>query len=382
MGQDSSSPTIIDDATPSKRLKSRNLTSIASYILSNECQKVTILAGAGISTSCGIPDFRSPDTGLYANLSKLNLPYAEAVFDISFFRQNPLPFYTLASELHPEKGYYKPSITHVFFKLLEQKGKLQKVFTQNIDCLEREAGLSPAKVVEAHGSFASQRCIDCKTKYSNQDMKRHIKAGTIPRCGRESCKGLIKPDIVFFGEALPMDFHTNRDLLLKSDLCIILGTSLTVQPFASLPQIIPDGVPRLLINMERVGGIGSRPNDVMLLGDCDVGIKKLADQLGWRQELDDLYKGVTGNNDGQENVDNTKTNDDLLQEGIDKLTKEIDETLERSKRLTDNVGSDLKRPDDSHISQHTIDNSTGNIRHGPDDNDMIGLTNDISNLNT
>jgi NAD+-dependent protein deacetylase SIR2 len=108
--------------------------------------------GAGISTSAGIPDFRSPDTGLYANLSRLNLPYAEAVFDISYFRNNPLPFYTLAQELYP--GKYRPTITHSFITLLHKKGLLLKLFTQNIDCLEREAGVPDELIVEAHGSFA------------------------------------------------------------------------------------------------------------------------------------------------------------------------------------------------------------------------------------
>src|ERR1700754_5350784 len=114
--------------------------------------------GAGISTSAGIPDFRSPDTGLYANLARLNLPYAEAVFDINYFRNNPLPFYTLAHELFP--GKFRPTITHAFIKLLHQKGKLHRCYTQNIDTLERMAGVPDFKIIEAHGSFASHRCIE------------------------------------------------------------------------------------------------------------------------------------------------------------------------------------------------------------------------------
>ena len=108
--------------------------------------------GAGISTSAGIPDFRSPDTGLYANLARLDLPYAEAVFDIGYFRKNPLPFYTLAQELYP--GKYRPTITHSFINLLNKKGLLMQLFTQNIDCLEREAGVPDELIIEAHGSFA------------------------------------------------------------------------------------------------------------------------------------------------------------------------------------------------------------------------------------
>ena len=82
----------------------------------------------------------------------LNLPHPEAVFELSFFRENPLPFYTLAQELYP--GKYRPTITHSFINLLHQKGLLLKLFTQNIDCLEREAGVPGDKIIEAHGSFA------------------------------------------------------------------------------------------------------------------------------------------------------------------------------------------------------------------------------------
>jgi NAD-dependent SIR2 family protein deacetylase len=109
--------------------------------------------GAGISTSAGIPDFRSPETGLYANLARLNLPYAEAVFDISYFREKPEPFYMLAQELYP--GKFRPTITHSFIALLHKKGLLLKLFTQNIDCLEREAGVPGDSIIEAHGSFAT-----------------------------------------------------------------------------------------------------------------------------------------------------------------------------------------------------------------------------------
>jgi len=93
--------------------------------------RVVVMTGAGISTSAGIPDFRSPVTGLYASLEKYDLPYPEALFEISYFRKNPQPFYTLYQEMYPDGAKYRPTLTHTFFKLLQKKGKLLRVFTQN-----------------------------------------------------------------------------------------------------------------------------------------------------------------------------------------------------------------------------------------------------------
>ncbi len=199
-----------------------------------------VQTGAGISTSAGIPDFRSPDTGLYSNLARLDLPYPEAVFDISYFRQNPLPFYALAHELFP--GKYYPTITHSFLRLLHDKNLLLKLFTQNIDTLERKAGVPGDKIVEAHGSFATHSCIECHAPYPNEKMEKAVMQKEVPYC--EKCGALVKPDIVFFGEQLPETFHLNRTLPAAADLCIVLGTSLSVQPFASLPGFCREGVPR------------------------------------------------------------------------------------------------------------------------------------------
>lgn len=364
MGQDES--TMVDESTEPLTLKARDLPSIASYIQSSRCKKIVVLTGVGISTSAGIPDFRSPETGLYANLARLDLPYAEAVFSIEYFRQKPEPFYMLAHELYP--GRFRPTITHSFLYLLEKKGILHKHFTQNIDCLDREAGVPGEKVVEAHGSFATQRCIDCKTPYPDEDMREHIEAKDIPRCVVKGCRGLVKPDIVFFGEALPPEFFHNRGAVAEADLVIVMGTSLTVQPFASLPMMAMDGVPRLLINLEQVGSLGSRPDDVLLLGDCDGGVRKLAEALGWLDELEGLWAdtgkrfGVEPSAEAPAQDTAGMTKDEKLMDEVDKLTREVDEVLKLSKeheadtRGQEDSSSDL--PLDNEASRDRSDAST------------------------
>lgn len=337
MGQDPSHE-LVDEGVPARTLKDRTIGSVAEYLKSGKVRRVVVLTGAGISTSAGIPDFRSPDTGLYSNLARLDLPYPEAVFDISFFRQNPQPFYMLAQELYP--GKYKPTVAHAFIALLAQKGLLHMLFTQNIDCLERVAGVPSEKVIEAHGSFATQRCIECKVEYPDELMREFVTRGDIPHC--PECDGLVKPDIVFFGEALPERFHNNNHVPAQADLMIIIGTSLTVHPFASLPDLALDGIPRVLINMERVGTLGSRPDDILLLGDCDGEVTKLAEALGWTNELDDLYKQVGGTAAMKEPA-TPQTKHEVLEDEIEKLTAEVDHAL--------NISSGHKNWLEKHLAQ-------------------------------
>ncbi|KAH9480735.1 NAD-dependent protein deacetylase hst2-1 [Psilocybe cubensis] len=266
-------------------LEGRDISSLAKYIKSTGCKNVVLMLGAGVSTSAGIPDFRSPETGLYSNLARLNLPHPEAVFEISFFRKQPVPFYTLAHELYP--GKFRPTITHSFIRLLAEKSLLHTCFTQNIDTLERRAGVPDDKIIEAHGSFAGQRCIECKQPYDDEKMKEHIFSMKIAKC--EHCGGYVKPDIVFFGEELPEKFIRAIPNLRSADLLIIMGTSLTVYPFASLAQRVDESCPRVLINLDHVGDIGSRADDIVLLGKCDDVVKDLCVELGWEDELIKLW---------------------------------------------------------------------------------------------
>ncbi|XP_057191112.1 NAD-dependent protein deacetylase sirtuin-3, mitochondrial isoform X2 [Triplophysa rosa] len=265
----------------------QTLEDIAANIGERRFKRIVVMAGAGISTPSGIPDFRSPGSGLYDNLQRYNLPYAEAIFEINYFHHNPNPFFTLAKELYP--GNYKPNLTHYFIRLLHDKGQLLRMYTQNIDGLERLAGVPPKMLVEAHGTFATATCTVCRRDYEGEELRNDIMKGTVPRCS--VCKGVIKPDIVFFGEELPQQFFTYLTDFPMADLLIIMGTSLEVEPFASLAGAVRSSVSRLLINRDLVGPFawGSpRHNDVAEVGEVVSGVKKLVELLGWMQELEAL----------------------------------------------------------------------------------------------
>lgn len=239
---------------------------LLSDIEKKKYKKIVVMTGAGISTAAGIPDFRSPKTGLYANLQKYNLPYPEAVFDISYLRENPDPFFMLAGEMYPTK--FKPTTFHMFIKWISDLGCLKRVFTQNIDTLERIAGVPGELVVEAHGSFATSRCIDCKRTADKDAVEENVLVKkAVPKC--EECGGIVKPDVVFFGEGLPERFFDLLDDFDDVDLAIVAGTSLQVAPFNHLPDMVPLNVPRWLINIERVGSLGTRNLDKLVLGPLE-----------------------------------------------------------------------------------------------------------------
>lgn len=283
-------------------------------------------------------------------MARLKLPYAEAVFDISYFRNHPEPFYVLAQELYP--GKFHPTISHAFIALLAEKGLLQMLFTQNIDCLERAAGVPADKIVEAHGSFATQRCIECKVEFPDAEMRAHVIRGDVPRCNE--CKGLVKPDITFFGEALPRDFSEKSHNTAMADLVLILGTSLTVYPFASLPEMARKGIPRVLFNMEKVGSLGSRLDDVLELGACDDGIRKLAELLGWTDELNDTWRNIVGNEEAERQLRSQTARDEEIEDELQKLTGEIETVL---KLEEEEEKKEEKKEEDEEKSQKAGDDA-------------------------
>ncbi|KAF8424934.1 DHS-like NAD/FAD-binding domain-containing protein [Tirmania nivea] len=337
-----------DDSVTPRTLAKRTVSAVADYIRSGHVNKVVFMVGAGVSTSAGIPDFRSPDTGLYANLAKLNLPYPEAVFDIGFFHKNPIPFFTLAKELYP--GEIRPTIAHSFMKLLCDKGIVSQIFTQNIDCLERVAGIPSHLITEAHGSFATHTCTKCKADYPDELMKENVEKLEIPHCNTPQCNGVVKPDIVFFGESLPPRFFQHMSKVDEADLVIIMGTSLQVMPFAVLPQRAREETPRVLVNLERVGGIGSRRDDVLMIGDCDSGVRRLAKYLGWLDDLEELWaktdpdrkvdKGKKKQKQGA--YDGPMDMDEILKAQVESLTRDVEKNLKLADNHMNSVSHQLK----------------------------------------
>lgn len=187
---------------------------------------VGCLTGAGVSTLCGIPDFRGPQ-GLYRQ------PNAERIFDIDWFDRDPSVYYTGCADLVYGLGRYRPGPVHKALAHLEDIGLLKGIATQNIDMLHQKAGCS--NVYEVHGSPMLHHCRRCGDEKSYDEILEMLKVAPVPRC---RCGGAYKPDITFFGEALPEEaFRSAQALAIKSDVFLVLGTSLTVFPAAGLPRL-------------------------------------------------------------------------------------------------------------------------------------------------
>ena len=269
---------------PPKRTRLPQYKTLADAVdLIKRSNKIIVLTGAGVSTSAGIPDFRSRN-GIYDKIHEEypDLQDPKLMFDIEYFRRNPLPFYQFAKALFP--GQFKPTIGHQFIKCIEDHNKLLRNYTQNIDTLEKLAGVQ--KVIECHGSFARATCTNCRRSVDGEAIRSDIFAQQIPKCsichsaGREPEDGLgvLKPNIVFFGEPLGDEFHSCLDVDKNQvDLLIVIGTSLKVRPVMLIPRLIPPEVPQILINKEPVEHMEF---DIELINDCDVIIKELCKSLG------------------------------------------------------------------------------------------------------
>ncbi|CAO3689887.1 unnamed protein product [Rhizopus microsporus] len=246
-----------------------------------------IVTGAGVSVSCGIPDFRS-ETGIYSRLQEYELDDPQQMFDIEYFRETPEIFYSFAKELYPAN--YEPSPSHLFVKLVEDKGKLLRNYTQNIDTLEHKADIK--RVVNCHGSFATASCVTCGYKVDGKEIESYIMAQQVPPCPKCGVKegtneeeerprgvSIMKPDITFFGERLPSEFDNLLALDTQHvDLLIVMGSSLKVSPVSEIMQQIPHSVPQILINRTPITHMTF---DIQLLGDCDIIVPEICRRLNW-----------------------------------------------------------------------------------------------------
>merc|ERR1719357_1271369 len=334
---------------PPRRKKLANVNTLQDIVhLIAASRKIIVLTGAGVSVSCGIPDFRSRD-GVYARLAVdfPDLPDPQAMFDINYFRKDPRPFFKFAREIYP--GQFKPSPCHKFIRAIEKHGKLLRNYTQNIDTLEQVAGINRA--VQCHGSFATATCTLCKYQVQADEIKEDIFQQRIPYCPKcnslasraaeedrpalappannppsaltesplssksdpnpslhssqsgpssgpvenstptpppgqaTTSKGIMKPDIVFFGEGLGDEFHKSVAIdKHEADLLIMIGSSLKVRPVALIPSSVSPEVPQILINREPLNHLTP---DVELLGDCDGIINQICLKLGqgWEEPV-------------------------------------------------------------------------------------------------
>ena len=205
-------------------MKNEHIVALATLI--RESSHCVAFTGAGVSTLSGIRDFRGKN-GLYTTMN------ADRMFDIDLFFLDPSIYYNLARDFIYGLDEKKPSIVHMALAALEKKGYMDAVITQNIDLLHTKAGST--HVIEVHGSPSIHRCPSCGKTQTFAEVAPIAHAGTIPLC--PSCGTTLKPDIIFFGEALPQDaiFHAIEESR-KADLMIVLGSSLVVQPAAGLPE--------------------------------------------------------------------------------------------------------------------------------------------------
>lgn len=194
--------------------------------LVRRASRIVVLTGAGVSTAAGIPDFRGPQ-GLY--VTRQYDP--EKTFDIGYFDRDPSYFFTFARDFIQLVERIQPTLTHRFLAALEVWGTLDTVITQNIDGLHQKAGST--RVLEVHGSVRSGRCRTCGNAYGYEALKAKVLGQAVARC--DSCGGVVKPDIVFFGEPV-LAMRESTLAAERADLFFVIGSSLTVYPAAWLPQ--------------------------------------------------------------------------------------------------------------------------------------------------
>ncbi len=214
------------------RTEGKNVMYDEFFKLLKNSRRQAVLTGAGISTLSGIPDFRSSD-GLYSK--EFGHMRVEDILDIDFFKAHPDVFYSWAKDNWYRMETFEPNIIHRTLKKAEDMGYITEgIFTQNIDFMHERAG--SRKVYPLHGSLKRGFCMNCNSYHEYDEIKKLVHEHTVPQC--TTCKGVIKPDIVFYGEGLDASILSRAEsAFYNADLVLVLGSSLIVNPAASLPYI-------------------------------------------------------------------------------------------------------------------------------------------------
>ena len=198
--------------------------------LIRDAESVVALTGAGISVPSGIPDFRSPGSGLWANVNPMEVAHIDA------WRRDPERFWKFYGARFLTLFDKLPNPAHEALVELENRGKLDAVITQNIDMLHRRAGTET--VIEVHGSIMYSVCLSCGRRYTLSEIVKDLPATALPTC---ACGAPLKPDVVLFGEILPREpIERAAHLASAADVLLCVGSSLEVHPAGGLPQLTLD----------------------------------------------------------------------------------------------------------------------------------------------
>lgn len=196
--------------------------------LIRDSRSTVALTGAGISVPSGIPDFRSPGTGLWENVDPMEVAH------IDVFRRDPRRFWTYYRPRFGMLSDKEPNAAHAALATLESRGLLDAVVTQNIDRLHRRAG--SRRVIEVHGTIETSSCLDCGASYTLELVEGLFDHEGVARC--DGCTGPVKPDVVLFGELLPeRAMEEALALAGRAELLLCVGSSLEVHPVAGLPEV-------------------------------------------------------------------------------------------------------------------------------------------------
>lgn len=188
-------------------------------VLVRESKETLVLTGAGVSTESGIPDFRSPGTGLWSKLDPMEL------FSREVLVRNPSQFWQRGAPIFREMSAAAPNSGHYALARLEEMGLIQGVITQNIDSLHQKAG---SKVVlEVHGHLRTALCPGCGIRAEMPSILQRVSAGETPAC---ACGQVLRPEVVLFGDPLPPDFERAWQRARVCDLLLVVGSSLEVAP--------------------------------------------------------------------------------------------------------------------------------------------------------